>query len=82
MPADGSIHTVIGVPHDTNAPLSLTNLPQGSRVGAHGGRSAAVLKDGTVLAESAGGTKTFPNLLAYRTYVGDPKALLFADQPA
>jgi hypothetical protein len=81
-PADGSIHTVVAEAQDTSAPLSMTNLPQGSRVGAHAGRTAAVLTDGTVMAESAGGTKTFPNLLAYRTYVGDPKALAFADQPA
>jgi hypothetical protein len=81
-PADRSIHTVVTVPHDKSASLSLTNLPQGSRLGAHSGRAAAVLNDGTVLAESAGGTKSFPSLAAYRDYVGDPKALLFADQPA
>jgi hypothetical protein len=81
-PADGAIHTVVTEPHDKNASLSLTNLPQGSRLGAHSGRAAAVLNDGTVLAESAGGTKTFPNIAAYRDFVGDPKALQFADQPA
>ena len=41
-------HTVITNPHDTNSPLSLTNLPQGSRLGANGGRAAAILNDGTV----------------------------------
>ena len=80
--ADRSIHTVVTEPHDKSAPLSLTNLPQGSRLGAHSGRAAAMLNDGTVLAESAGGTRSFPSLAAYRDYVGDPKALLFADQPA
>lgn len=79
---DRSIHTVVTAPHDQSASLSLTNLPQGSRLGAHSGRSAAILKDGTVMAESAGGTKTFPSLAAYRDYVGDQKALLFGDQPA
>lgn len=77
-PADRSIHTVISKPHDKNAPLSLTNLPQGSRLGANSGRAAAILTDGTVLAESAGGTKTFANVAAYRDYVGDQKALSFA----
>lgn len=81
-PADHSKHTVVTKPHDTNAPLSLTNLPQGSRLGANGGRAAAVLSDGTVMAESAGGTKTFASLAAYRDYVGDAKALSFASQPA
>jgi hypothetical protein len=81
-PADRSIHTVVTAPHDDSAPLSLTNLPQGSRLGAHSGRAAAILKDGTVLAESAGRPLTFPSLAAYRDYVGDPKALLFADQSA
>ena len=81
-PADRSIHTVVTESHDKSAPLSLTNLPQGSRLGAQNGRAAAVLNDGTVLAESAGGTKSFTSLAAYRDYVGDPKALLFADHPA
>ncbi len=81
-PADRSIHTVITKPHDTSAPLSLTNLPQGSRLGANSGRAAAILTDGTVMAESAGGTKTFASLAAYRDYVGDQKALSFGSQPA
>lgn len=81
-PIDRSIHTVITEPHDKSAPLSLTNLPQGSRLGAHSGRTAAILEDGSVLAESAGGTKTFASLAAYRDYVGDQKALLFGSQPA
>jgi hypothetical protein len=81
-PLDRSIHTVVTEPHDQSAPLSLSNLPQGSRLGAHSGRAAAILKDGTVLAESAGRPITFPNLAAYRDYVGDQKALLFGDQPA
>jgi hypothetical protein len=81
-PADRSIHTLIAGPHDQSAPLSLTNLPAGSRLGAHSGRAAAILEDGTVLAELAGRPLTFPTLAAYRDYVGDPKALLFADQPA
>lgn len=79
---DRSLHTVVTQPHDKNAALSLTNLPEGSRLGVHNGRTAAVLKDGTVLAESAGGSKIFPSLAAYRDYVDDQKALLFADQPA
>lgn len=79
---DGSIHTVITAPHDSSAAVSLSNLPQGSRLGAHNGRPAAILTDGTVLAESAGGSKAFPSLAAYRDYVGNPKALLFGDQPA
>jgi hypothetical protein len=79
---DLSLHTVVIKPHDSSAPLSMTNLPQGSRLGAHNGRAAAVLKDGTVMANSAGGTRTFPTLAAYRDYVDDQKALLFADQPA
>ena len=81
-PPDRSIHTVVTEPHDGSTPLSLTNLPQGSRLGAHNGRAAAVLKDGTIMAESAGGTKTFASLAIYRDYVDDQKALLFADQPA
>jgi hypothetical protein len=81
-PQSLSIHTVVTEPHDKSAPLSMTNLPQGSRLGAHSGRAAAILTDGTVLTGSAGNTKTFPNLAAYRDYVGDPKALLFGDQPA
>ena len=81
-PVDRSIHTVVTAPHDKSAPLSLTSLPQGSRLGAHGGRAAAILTHGTVLAESAGRPLTFPTLAAYRDYVGDPKALLFADQQA
>jgi hypothetical protein len=81
-PLDRSIHTVVSQPHDQNAPLSLTNLPQGSRLGAHSGRQAAILNDGTILAESAGGTRTFKSVAAYRDFVGDQKALLFADQPA
>ena len=80
--ADRSNHTVITKPHDKNAPLSLTNLPQGSRLGANSGRAAAILTDGTIMAESAGGTKTFADLAAYREYVGDQKALSFASQPA
>lgn len=81
-PQDGSIHTVVTTPHDSSAAVSFTNLPQGSRLGAHNGRPAAILTDGTVLAESAGGAKAFPSLAAYRDYVGNPKALLFGDQPA
>lgn len=81
-PADRFKHTVITNPHDTNSPLSLTNLPQGSRLGANGGRAAAILSDGTVMAESAGGTKTFASLAAYRDYVGDQKALSFGSLPA
>jgi hypothetical protein len=81
-PRDRDVHTVVTEPHDKSAPLSLTNLPQGSRLGAHSGRAAAVLTDGTVVTGSADRTKIFPNLAAYRDYVGDPKALLFADQPA
>lgn len=81
-PADRTIHTVVTKAHDGSTPLSLTNLPQGARLGAHNGRAAAVLKDGTVLAESAGGTKAFATLAAYRDYVDDKKALLFADQAA
>ena len=81
-PVDRSIHTVIIEPHDKNAPLSLTNLPQGSRLGANSGRVAAVLTDGTVMAESAGGTKAFASVAAYRDFVGDQKALSFASQPA
>ena len=81
-PVDRSVHTVVAEPHDDSAPLSLANLPQGSRLGAHSGRAAAVLKDGTVLVEMAGRPLSFPTLAAYRDYVGDPKALPFADQPA
>jgi hypothetical protein len=81
-PLDRTIHTVIGEPQDASAPVSLANLPQGSRLGAHGGRAAAILKDGTVLAESAGGARAFPSLAAYRDYVGDNKAMLFGDKPA
>jgi hypothetical protein len=81
-PTDRSIHTVITKPHDTSAPVGLSNLPQGSRLGAHSGRPAAILTDGTILAESAGGAKTFANLAAYRDYVGDQKALSFGSQPA
>ena len=33
-PADRSIHTVITNAHDRSAPVGLTNLPQGSRLGA------------------------------------------------
>jgi len=80
--ADRSIHTVITKPHDKNAPVSLSNLPQGSRLGANGGKAAAILTDGTVMAESAGGTKTFASLAVYRDYVGDQKALSFGSQPA
>jgi hypothetical protein len=81
-PIDRSIHTVVTELHDQSTPLSLSNLPQGSRLGAHSGRPAAILKDGTVLAELAGRPLIFPNLGAYREYVGDPKALLFADEAA
>ena len=81
-PADRSLHTVVTEPHDKNAPLSLTNLPKGSRLGTNNGRAAAILTDGTVMAESAGGTKTFATLAAYRVYVGDQKALSFGSQPA
>jgi hypothetical protein len=81
-PVDRSIHTVITKPHDKSAPLSLANLPQGSRLGANGGRAAAILSDGTVMAESAGGTKTFASLAAYRDYVGDQQALSFGIQSA
>ncbi|RPI42409.1 MAG: hypothetical protein EHM67_06750, partial [Hyphomicrobiaceae bacterium] len=63
-PEDRARHTVIGHPHDESIPLSLINLPQGSRRGLHNGRVAAILTDGTVMAESAGGTKQFPNLAA------------------
>ena len=81
-PEDRARHTVVTEPHDKSAPLSLTNLPQGSRLGAHSGREAAILADGTVLTGSADRTRTFPHLAAYRDYVGDPKALLFGDRPA
>lgn len=81
-PADRSIHTVITKAHDQNAPVGLTNLPQGSRLGAHSGRAAAILVDGTILAESAGGTKAFASPATYRDYVGDQKALSFGSQPA
>jgi hypothetical protein len=79
---DRSAHTVITEAHNESAPLSLTNLPQGSRLGMHSGRSAALLKDGSVMAQSAGGTKTFATLAAYRDFVGDQRALQFADLPA
>jgi len=81
-PADRSIHTVISKPHDKGAPISLTKLPEGSRLGTNSGRAAAILTDGSVMAESAGGTKTFASLAAYRDYVGDQKALSFGSQPA
>ena len=81
-PADRSLHTVVTKAQDKTTPQSLTNLPQGSRVGAHSGRTAAILADGSVLAELAGGTKSFPTLAAYRDFVGDKKALQFGDQPA
>jgi hypothetical protein len=81
-PEDRARHSVVAEPHDKSAPLSLTNLPQGSRLGAHGGRAAAILTDGSVLTGSEGRTKTFPNLAAYREYVGDAKALAFGDRPA
>jgi hypothetical protein len=79
-PEDRARHTVIGQPHDDSIPLSLINLPQGSRRGLHNGRVAAILADGTVMAESAGGTKQFPSLAAYRDYVGDNQALQFGEQ--
>jgi hypothetical protein len=79
-PEDRARHTVIGQPHDQSIPLSLINLPQGSRRGLHNGRVAAILTDGTVMAESAGGTKEFPNLAAYRDYVGDKRALEFGEE--
>lgn len=78
-PDDRARHTVIGQPHDDSIPLGLNNLPQGSRRGLHNGRPAAILTDGTVMAESAGGTKQFPNLAAYRDYVGDKQALQFGE---
>ncbi len=81
-PVDRSLHTVVTNPQDKTMPTSLTNLPQGSRIGAHRGRTAAVLADGSVLAQSAGGAKSFPSLAAYRDFVGDQQALLFGDQPA
>src|SRR4026208_2186299 len=81
-PQSLSIHTVVTEPHDKSAPLSMTNLPQGSPPGSHSGRAAAIVTDGSVLTGAGGNTKTFPNLAAYRDYVGDPKALLFVEQTA
>ena len=81
-PQDRAIHKLITEPHNKSAAISLTNLPQGSRLGAHAGKAAAVLEDGSVLAESAGGTRTFASLAAYRDFIGDGKALSFADQAA
>ena len=78
-PEDRARHTVIDQPHDASIPLSLINLPQGSRRGLHNGRVAAILSDGTVMAEYTGGTKQFPNLAAYRDYVGDKQALHFGE---
>lgn len=70
--------TLIDADHDTTSPISLQNLPKGSKVSTYKDSPLALLPDGSVIASTpTDPNKRFANPKQYRDYVADQRAIPF-----